>query len=159
MTERCVCCGEIIPEGRQVCPICERNAGAEVMANEKLIRASEAKAKLKAFHDWFGGPVQLQGDLLARKVIEKCIEEIDKLEQVDTAPVVNGNWNIRCETHRDYSTGEVDEDFYLECSVCNRKVWDVSQDDVLLGRYGKICSDYPYCHCGAKMDLEVTNGS
>lgn len=89
MAERCVCCGEIIPEGRQVCPICERKAGAEVMANEKLIRASEAKAKLKAFHDWFGGPVQLQGDLLARKVIEKCIEEIDKLEPVDAMEVVH----------------------------------------------------------------------
>ena len=24
---RCVCCGRIIPEGRQVCPICEKNAG------------------------------------------------------------------------------------------------------------------------------------
>ena len=24
MAERCVCCGEIIPEGRQVCPNCER---------------------------------------------------------------------------------------------------------------------------------------
>ena len=58
------------------------------MANEKLIRASEAKAKLKAFHDWFGGPVQLQGGLLARKVIEKCIEEIDKLEPVDAVEVV-----------------------------------------------------------------------
>ena len=23
MDERCVCCGEIIPEGRQVCPDCE----------------------------------------------------------------------------------------------------------------------------------------
>ena len=23
MEDRCVCCGEIIPEGRQVCPICE----------------------------------------------------------------------------------------------------------------------------------------
>lgn len=23
MPERCVCCGEIIPEGRQVCPGCE----------------------------------------------------------------------------------------------------------------------------------------
>ena len=23
MAERCVCCGEIIPEGRQVCPNCE----------------------------------------------------------------------------------------------------------------------------------------
>lgn len=22
--DRCVCCGEIVPEGRQVCPQCER---------------------------------------------------------------------------------------------------------------------------------------
>ena len=30
MPERCVCCGAIIPEGRQVCPICENgNVGAE----------------------------------------------------------------------------------------------------------------------------------
>lgn len=25
---RCVCCGEVIPEGRQVCPICEARAEA-----------------------------------------------------------------------------------------------------------------------------------
>ncbi len=25
-SDRCVCCGEIIPEGRQVCPSCERKA-------------------------------------------------------------------------------------------------------------------------------------
>lgn len=24
MEDRCVCCGEIIPEGRQVCPMCEK---------------------------------------------------------------------------------------------------------------------------------------
>lgn len=24
--DRCVCCGAIIPEGRQVCPVCERRA-------------------------------------------------------------------------------------------------------------------------------------
>lgn len=23
---RCVCCGQIIPEGRQVCPVCEEKA-------------------------------------------------------------------------------------------------------------------------------------
>ena len=23
MDDRCVCCGEIIPEGRQICPHCE----------------------------------------------------------------------------------------------------------------------------------------
>lgn len=22
--DRCVCCGEIVPEGRQICPQCER---------------------------------------------------------------------------------------------------------------------------------------
>lgn len=26
--DRCVCCGEIIPEGRQVCILCERKANA-----------------------------------------------------------------------------------------------------------------------------------
>lgn len=25
-SDRCVCCGEIIPEGRMVCPVCERRA-------------------------------------------------------------------------------------------------------------------------------------
>lgn len=25
--DTCVCCDEIIPEGRQVCPICEKEAG------------------------------------------------------------------------------------------------------------------------------------
>ena len=24
--DRCVCCGAVIPEGRQVCPICEQKA-------------------------------------------------------------------------------------------------------------------------------------
>ena len=28
MNNTCVCCGEIIPEGRQVCPCCE-NGGKE----------------------------------------------------------------------------------------------------------------------------------
>ena len=28
MEERCICCGEIIPEGRQVCPNCEAEWGA-----------------------------------------------------------------------------------------------------------------------------------
>lgn len=26
MKDLCICCGEAIPEGRQVCPICEANA-------------------------------------------------------------------------------------------------------------------------------------
>ena len=33
MTDTCVCCGEVIPEGRMVCPICE----AEAAENEGVI--------------------------------------------------------------------------------------------------------------------------
>ena len=25
--DRCVCCGEVVPEGRQVCPLCEKAGG------------------------------------------------------------------------------------------------------------------------------------
>lgn len=32
--ERCVCCGEIIPEGRQVCPQCERRKKPDVVKVE-----------------------------------------------------------------------------------------------------------------------------
>lgn len=36
MPDRCVCCGEIIPEGRQVCPNCERGD-----TNEKQKRSTD----------------------------------------------------------------------------------------------------------------------
>lgn len=29
MEDRCVCCGAIVPEGRMVCPSCEREADAK----------------------------------------------------------------------------------------------------------------------------------
>jgi hypothetical protein len=31
--DRCICCGEIIPEGRQVCWNCEQNGGPKVQEN------------------------------------------------------------------------------------------------------------------------------
>lgn len=33
---RCVCCGEIIPEGRMVCPVCEREACMHLWMYEGL---------------------------------------------------------------------------------------------------------------------------
>ncbi|MBR5109883.1 MAG: hypothetical protein IK099_06780 [Clostridia bacterium] len=32
MEDRCVICGEIIPEGRQVCPLCEKKYGEKDFA-------------------------------------------------------------------------------------------------------------------------------
>ena len=37
MTDRCVCCGEIIPEGRQVCPTCEQKECLHVWVFDGII--------------------------------------------------------------------------------------------------------------------------
>lgn len=69
----------------------------------------------------------------------------------DVVEVVHGHWNIRCDSHHDTWTGETDEEFYLECSECKRKVWDVNQMAAMNGDYLKLIADFPYCHCGAIM--------
>lgn len=44
MENRCVCCGEIIPEGRMVCPLCEWKADEQSKANE-VIKDEKTKSK------------------------------------------------------------------------------------------------------------------
>ena len=51
MPERCVCCGAIIPEGRQVCPICENgNVGAYQKAYRNGYAKGYADAKKNEKH-------------------------------------------------------------------------------------------------------------
>ena len=76
----------------------------------------------------------------------------------DAVSVVHGRWAVKCESHLDQASGEFDEDYYIECSECGRKVWDISQDAALFGDWQKIFNDFPYCHCGAKMDEGKGNG-
>ena len=75
----------------------------------------------------------------------------DKLEAAlrgipaaDVAPVVHGRWTV-IENHGDFTV--------FSCSECSRKV-KIAND-----YFGKpnahVNKYYPYCHCGAKMDLEV----
>lgn len=64
----------------------------------------------------------------------------------DVEPVQHGKWNIRVSDERTLC---------LECSVCGRKVDNFNLHRLLIfGEYGEACRRYPYCHCGAKMDLE-----
>lgn len=79
-----------------------------------------------------------------------CIAiEIEGLPAADVEPVRRGNWNIRL---ADEMT------LCLECSVCGRKVDNIDLHHLLeAGEYGEACRRYPYCHCGAKMDLEEQN--
>lgn len=60
-----------------------------------------------------------------------------------------GNWHIKSA----YLTEPADSPFreyYMECSECGRKVEGISVEDAI--NYRKLCREYPYCHCGAKMD-------
>lgn len=69
-----------------------------------------------------------------------------RIPAADVEPVRRGNWNIRL-SH--------ESTLCLECSVCGRKVDNSDLHFLLeLGEYGVACQLYPYCHCGAKMDLE-----
>lgn len=64
----------------------------------------------------------------------------------DVEPVRHGKWNIRVSDERTLC---------LECSVCGRKVDNFNLHRLLIfGEYGEACRRHPYCHCGAKMDLE-----
>lgn len=87
------------------------------------------------------------GSYLLDYVFQWLTEEFEVAEPcADVEPVRRGNWNIRLSRK---ST------LCLVCSVCGRKV-DNSDLRLLLelGEYGEACQLYPYCHCGAKMELE-----
>ena len=74
------------------------------------------------------------------------IEDIKNFPAADVEPVRHGKWNIRVSDERTSC---------LECSVCGRKVDNFNLHRLLIfGEYGEACRRYPYCHCGAKMDLE-----
>jgi hypothetical protein len=83
----------------------------------------------------------------------KAITALNLMLEMESNPK-QAKWIIRCNSHQDFSTGEVDEEFYIECSECHRKVWEISADAIISSDYQKILSDYPYCHCGAKMLME-----
>ena len=55
-TEKCVCCGEVIPEGRQVCPSCERKKVAEL----KPCPFCGGSAMLKVVESVFGNKTILR---------------------------------------------------------------------------------------------------
>lgn len=41
--DRCVCCGALIPEGRQVCPTCERGACMHMWGFDRLEGGKDGK--------------------------------------------------------------------------------------------------------------------
>lgn len=92
---------------------------------------------------------QILSVLLVKDAAECACNLIDSVFPADVEPVRRGKWNIRVSDERTLC---------LECSVCGRKVDNFNLHRLLIfGEYGEAFRRYPYCHCGAKMDLEGEN--
>lgn len=75
-----------------------------------------------------------QGD--ARKAYDDVLDTICEIPTADVQEVKHAKW-IYCGHHEFH--GHV-----FECSVCGRYLFANSKEDVYW--------EYPYCHCGAKME-------
>ena len=83
--ERCVCCGEIIPEGRQVCLQCEKGKGS--MAELKLCPFCRKKPLHYYFTDGF--------NTYSRVSCKECGVSLTKKQIIGTEAIEA--WNRRCE--------------------------------------------------------------
>lgn len=75
MEDRCIVCGSIIPEGRQVCPECEG------MTEEKAIKWVVARLRSGRTHDeaWQAGDLAIKA-MEAQIKLKEYIERINQPE-------------------------------------------------------------------------------
>lgn len=79
MEDRCICCGEIVPEGRQVCPECEN--GGKQMTPEEIVRALKQSCSGCNYHENPSGccVFEVLGEEAA-DLIETLTERAEKTE-------------------------------------------------------------------------------
>ena len=78
-------------------------------------------------------------------------EVLNEAPTADVVEVRHGEWEIKAESYR--IVDDFDEELYVVCPYCKRRFWvpyELSDNKIL--EYAR--ENYPYCHCGAKMDGE-----
>lgn len=77
------------------------------------------------------------------------VTNIMNIPAADVAVVRHGEWNIRSEIYQ--MIDDIDEQLFVECPFCQRRynVPYLFEDEKII-EYAR--EEYPYCHCGAKMD-------
>lgn len=73
--------------------------------------------------------------------IESVLEYVQNLPAADVAPVVHGRWKLR--RKGDWTSVFV-------CSVCGRR--ETIAESESYNSQLEMPREYPYCHCGARMD-------
>lgn len=70
-----------------------------------------------------------------RGVVTLHVSDIDEMHSADVAPVVHARWEL---------SQRIAGGARWECSLCGREI----ETNML-----KKIHRFPYCHCGAKMDI------
>lgn len=106
-----------------------------------MTRYIDVELAIKDIQETYCKPCKKSGDdyhgIMCRACwVGDCICIIDDCEEADVKPVVHAYWI--------HAGGGYDgRDNFYHCSICGRTI-------------NMICGDklenYPYCHCGAKMD-------
>ena len=79
------------------------------------------------------------------------VEAIEEAPTADVVEVRHGEWDIKSRLYR--MIDDYDEEIYVECPFCKRTFYvPYELDDEKTIAYAR--ENYPYCHCGAKMDGE-----
>ena len=83
MTDTCVCCGQTVPEGRMVCPGCERKTeercGQMESWGEKLVELEErAKSNSHRISDLEADNKALQVLAAKQQTVEENVQEIKR---------------------------------------------------------------------------------
>ena len=86
---------------------------------------------------------------------EDAAECVREYQTIEAEPVVHAHWNL---SYEEVGAFETTRTYYFgHCSKCGRKI-DIVCLSGLHSAEGleeakrKAHEDYPYCHCGAKMD-------
>lgn len=89
------------------------------------------------------------GEITLVNGILKAIGVINEMSAADVAEVKHGEWILKSKINK--MADDVDEEFYVECPFCHRTEYvpfEFEEEKML--EYAR--TEYPYCHCGAKMD-------
>ena len=104
--------------------------------NNDLISRSALLEEIEEDIEWVIAQMSATTAISALKI---AMRRIKKAPAVDAEPVRHGEWLLNMEYDRQvFPTEKVFVGF--KCSLCGRKVRSKKE---------------PYCHCGAKMDVEV----
>ena len=77
--------------------------------------------------------------------------DIARFPSVDAEPVRHGRWITVCDTHGVTEDDGWWREWYAKCSKCGRMI-PLNEYICETQSPEKALTEYPYCHCGAKMD-------